>query len=282
MTERGRPSQLRRHALRAVASVAVTTFGLLALAGCASRPPAVPPAPIALLAVLPVVVAPNASGSGFGARAPVVFVGAPVGSRGSSSGGAAAAIGVGVVAAVIAISVEQGRRKDRDALADALLEVKFDPIEQLNRQLAAALEQTQVRIVHITDAAAAADIRAGRLAALPGGVDAILDVRVGESGFYASSRAGGLSPMLLVNANIVGPYPGANHLGSFEYYADWRENAKDKRWVTTPREMTFNTTEHLKAEAASARAGLESVVQQFVALIAADVKCHAAGELSAD
>jgi anti-sigma factor RsiW len=43
--------------------------------------------------------------------------------------------------------------------------------------------------------------------------------------------------------------------------------AKDKRWVTTPKSMTFASLDKLKAEAPAARAGLEAMTGQFVSMV---------------
>ena len=257
--------------------------GLLMLAGCASRPPE-PPKPINLLAVLPVWAPPTESNTGFGYTGQsvvVVPIVVPSGSQGGgiSTGGAVAA---GVIASAIVYGVQENKRRGREALAEALSHVNFDAAGEVDSRLVPALEQRQVRLVRITDPNIIWGVRNGRFDGLPEGVDAVLDVRITESGYYSSTRAGGYSPMLLLTASLLPPVAKADVLDEFSYYADFREGGKDRRWITTPTSMTFASVELLKAGAADARAGLSKVVDQMVALMVEDLERHARGELRVD
>lgn len=232
--------------------------------------------------MLPVWAPASESNAGFGSQPPVVVVPivVPSGSQGGvSTGGAVAA---GVITSAVIYSIQESNRRGREALAEALSHVGFDAAAEIDSRLAPALEQRQVRLVRIADPGIVWGIRAGRFDGLPSGVDAILDVRVTESGYYSSSRAGGYSPMLLVTATLLAPVANADSLDEFGYYADWRDAGKDKRWVTTPTSMTFPTVAHLKASSADARAGLARVVDQMVALMVQDLERHARGELRVD
>ena len=166
-------------------------------------------------------------------------------------------------------------RNEREAIYDALSHVNFDAAAEIDSRLTPALEQAQVRLVRITDPAIAFDVRAGKLDGLPAGVDAILDVTVEESGYYHSMRAGGYSPMLQLKATLHSPESDDVDLDDdFGYYADWRDGGKDKRWVTTPKSMTFASVDLLKAGSTDVRAGLEKVVDQLVTLMVLDVQHH--------
>lgn len=256
--------------------------GLLTVAGCASQP-AEPPKPISLLAVLPVWAPYSESNTGFGsAHQPVLVVPivVPSGSQGGiSTGGAVAA---GVITSAVIYGVQESNRRGREALAEAVSHVGFDAAAEVDSRLASALEQRQVRLVRITDQGIIWGIRAGRFEGLPSGVDAILDVRVTESGYYSSARAGGFSPMLLLTATLLPPVAKADSLDEFSYYADWRDGGKNRRWITTPPSMTVPSVQHLKAGSADARAGLAKVVDQLVELMAQDLQRHAKGELRID
>jgi len=257
--------------------------GLLTVAGCASRP-AEPPKPINLLAVLPAWAPVTDSNLGFGSSGPsvvVVPIVVPSGSQGSgiSTGGAVAA---GVITSAVIYGMQESKRKGREALAEALSHIHFDAAAEVDSRLIPALEQRQVRLVRITDPNIIWGVRNGRFDGLPEGVDAILDVRITESGYYSSTRAGGYSPMLLITANLLPPVAKAESLDEFSYYADFRDGGKDRRWITTPTSMTFATVELLKAGAGDARAGLSTVVDQMVALMVEDLQRHARGELRVD
>jgi hypothetical protein len=273
----------RRSVLRG-AIVRALAAGLLTVGGCATHPaaPPKPPEPIKLLAVLPVSAPASESNSGFGSTQPgmilPIVVPVPSGSQDSlSPGTTAAAVAAGVVASAFIYSFRENSRKEREALTEALSHVNFDPAAEVGFRLAPALEQRQVRLVRIADPDIAAQVRAGRFDRLPADVDAILDVRVSESGYYSSWRAGGYSPMLQLTATLLAPAANADNLDEFSYYADWRNGGKDRRWVTTPKSLTFPTVDLLRANSAEARAGLARVVDQLVELMAEDLRRHATG-----
>jgi hypothetical protein len=252
---------------------------LLTLDGCATRPaePPKPPKPISLLAVLPVFAPISESNTGFGsARQPM---GAPIGLPGPPFGAVSGAdFAAGIIGEAMVYGFRAYRQKERDALVEALYPVHFDAAAEIDARLAPALEQAQVRLVRITDPKIALDVRDGKLDGLPAGVDAILDVIIDESGYYSSMRAGGYSPMLRIKATLHAPVADADDLDDFRYYADWREGGKDKRWVTTPKSMTFASVDLLTAGSTDVRAGLEKVMDQLVALMVQDLQHHAEGK----
>ena len=255
--------------------VVVLVSGVLVLHGCASRPaePPEPLKPIKLLAVLPVSMPISDFNTGFGATGrqgmPIVLVPAEAASYGGVSAGETAALSV--LAYAIASGIQSSNQRRRDELAQALSLVNFDAAAQIESKLLPALERRQVPLVRITDPQVAAEVRARRFQGLPAGVDAILDIRIPESGYYYSFRADAYSPMLLVTASIFAPDARSDSLEEFSYYADLRDGAGDRRWITTPQSMTFSEIDGLKASAVWVRAGLRAVVDQMVALMAEDV-----------
>lgn len=269
----------RRMALSRVVGLMAGGLGLVAFGGCASRapaPPAAPPKPLRLVAVMPVTQRTLVENTGFGARAVVpVVVPVNTGQRGSG-GSAAAAVGVGLVGLAVAYGVASRQRSERAALLDALSAVDFDPAGHVNQRLADVLAQRGVQVVRVTDPDVAAEVWSGQFGRLPPGVDAVLDVSVLESGYYSSMRAGGYSPQLHLRAVLLPTVPDAEELASFSYYADWRDAGKETRWVTTPKALTFEKLEGLKAEAASVRAGLGEVADRLVGMVVGDVQAMAA------
>ena len=251
---------------------------LLTIEGCATRPaePPKPPKPISLLAVLPVSAPISKSNTGFGSAGPPVVI--PTGPGAVSAG----AYGGALLGSLIVYGFQANKQNEREAIYDALSHVNFDAAAEIDSRLAPALEQAQVRLVRITDPKIALDVRAGKLDGLPAGVDGILEVIIEESGYYSSMRAGGYSPMLQLKATLHAAVADADDLDDFGYYADWRDGGKDKRWVTTPKSITFASIDLLKASSADARAGLEKVVDQLVALMVLDVQHHAAVKLRID
>jgi hypothetical protein len=265
-----RPS--RRRVVLGGLGIAMT--GTPWLTACANRPPPPPPKPVSLLAILPVAVAPvSAKNTGFGAGYTYVSTpGVPLGP----------ALAGGLIAGVLVYAIESKRQKDRAALQQALAQVAFDPAAAVQRRIAPALEERNVRTVAITDPSLVAAIRDGRVEGLPDGVDAILDMGVDECGYYESTRAGGFSPMLNLWASVRAATPGADELDSFSYYADWRDAGKELRWVTTPKSTTYATAEELGQHGAQARAGLEDVTEKLVAMMADDLQRHAQGQRRID
>ncbi|HEX5093646.1 MAG TPA: hypothetical protein VFV84_13250, partial [Burkholderiales bacterium] len=187
-----------------------------------------------------------------------------------------------IVALAIATGIQSYSRVRKEALQEALAEIAFDPATHVGSSLVTTLEQLQVPVVRITDPDVAVDVRAGKFDGLPAGVDAVLDIRIPESGYYSSFRAGGYSPMLLIRASLLRPEVGAEPLDEFQYYADWRDGGRDRRWITTPQSMLYPDPGALKANAARARAGLVTVADQMVALMAEDVRRAAAGQARVD
>jgi hypothetical protein len=244
---------------------------LLTIEGCATRPaePPKPPKPISLLAVLPVSAPISKSNTGFGsAGSPVVI---PTGPGAVSAG----AYGGALLGSLIVYGFQANKQNEREAIYDALSHVNFDAAAEIDSRLTPALEQAQVRLVRITDPAIAFDVRVGKLDGLPAGVDAILDVTVEESGYYHSMRAGGYSPMLQLKATLHSPESDDVDLDDdFGYYADWRDGGNNKRWVTTPKSMTFASIDLLKVNSADVHAGLGKVVDQLVTLMVLDVQHH--------
>jgi hypothetical protein len=276
-------------AIRSRALICLLAAGAVAIEGCASRSaeppqPVEPRKPIGLLAVLPVSMPLSESNTGFGAaRVPLVVpivVATPGPAQGGLSPGQAAA--TTVFAAAIAVGIQSYRRARQEALDEALAQIAFDPAAYIESRLVTALEQQQMPLVRITDPQIAEDLRAGRFEGLPAGVDAILDVRIPESGYYSSFRAGGYSPMLLIRASLLRPVAEAEPLDEFQYYADWRDAGRDRRWITTPKSMLFPDAGALKANAPRARADLMSVADRMVALMVEDVKRAAAGQARVD
>jgi len=247
------------------------------LGACASKPAVVapPPAPIRLLAVLPVAPLVESDSVGFGGSRPVgpiVFV-AP------SAGAAAAGMGAGIVVSAIVQSAREERYKEKIALQEAMSVLNFDLAAQADVHLAAALqEQQSLRMVHIRDPEVAAQVRAGRFDGLPAEVDAFLDVSVEESSYEKSRRAGGYAPVVNLGVTIRPLDVKADDLAGLNYYADPREAGKNKRWWTTPPSMTFKTLDALKADAPAVRVELDKLVQQMSLLMARDISRRAAGE----
>lgn len=259
------------------------------LGACASRPPPpppVPPQPIGRLLVLPSGwVRESESNTGFGRppSGPVyVYSGGSTGRSGGPSGPSAAAVlGVAVIATLITKSVIDNRRRERAALAEALAQVAFDPLAHLDAGLTPALQARGLTLVRSSDAELATRVRDGGTGlSLPDQAEAALDVVVEQSGYYSSGRAGGFSPMLGLIATLRSP--GGRELESFNYYADWRDGGRDRRWITTPREMIYASPQAIADDAATVRAALGRLLDRFIALMVDDVHRHAAGQLRVD
>ena len=258
--------------------------GLLVIEGCATRPAEAPkpPKPLALVAVLPAWAPASESNAGFGSAPqglvlPIV-VPVPAGSDALSPGTTAAAVVAGVLASAFIFHFQEDSRRERKALNEALSRISFDTAAEVDSRLAPALERRQVRVVRVTDPDIAAEARVGRFDRVPPGVDAILDVRVSESGYYSSLRAGGYSPKLLLKVALRVPVANVDNLAEFSYYADFRDGGKDRRWVTTPQSLTFPTVDQLGACSTDIRAGLARVVDQLVELMAQDLERRATGQ----
>lgn len=257
--------------------------GAAGLSGCAHNrtpaPPAPPPKPIHLLTVLPAGVPAGSESTGFGAPAyGVVYAPVYIGHHGRSSGSAnAAAFGIGLLGGLIAVAIVHHQTQERIKLMAALAEVNFDARERLDRQVAAELATRQLSSQAVTDTQAAIAIHGGERSLLPAGSDAVMSMEITNQGYYSSMRAGGYSPMLHVDVTLRDTSAERTELDTFTYYADWRDAGTDRRWITTPKALTFATLDELRQSAAQARQGLQDLVDQFARLIADDVTRHASG-----
>lgn len=272
----------RRGWLRAAAKITFAAAAL-PLAGCASKPagppppPPPPPKPLANIGVLPVLLQlPDDQRAGFGAPGyggAYVHAGPPI-----SAGAAVATLGVALIAMAI-MSHRAQKRRDLDA---AVADLAFDPAKALDDGLAGALQKRQVVLTRIEDPVLAAEIRSGSMGRLPPGVDALLDVRVTEAGYFSSMRAGGYSPLLNVSATLLPPVKDGEELEGFGYYADWRDGGKDSRWFTTPATLTVDEIDKISSQSQALREGLAAVVARVLERIADDVQRRAAGQHRVD
>lgn len=284
----------RRQFVGGFTGLTLGAIGLGTLAGCAKpaqdnpAEPTKPPSPIGLLAVLPPQVPQTIAGTGWGRQNPAYIHYQPVASRNSSNNSSAgasagAAVGAALIAAAVIYGIQESRRREREELAAAMKVLNFDPVEILDTKLLDALHARTLKVLPIRDSEIVADLRSGKFDKAPPDVDAVLDVTIADSGFSTSFRRRGYSPHLLVHARVRvrGAAPDVRP-DFYEYYADWREDGKNKRWVTTPPSLTFETLDQLKENADVARTGLTNIVETFVALIAQDMATRQAGQLRVD
>lgn len=257
------------------------------LSACAHNrtpaPPAPPPKPIHLLTVLPAGLPAASESTGFGAPAYGVVYAPVYIHHGRGSGSAnAAAFGAGLLGGLIALAIVHHQTQERIKLMAALAEVNFDARARLDRQVAAELAARQLSSQAVTDTQAAIAIHGGERSLLPAGSDAVMSMEIANQGYYSSMRAGGYSPMLHVDVTLRGTDAERTELDTFTYYADWRDAGGDRRWITTPKALTFTTLDELRQSAAQARQGLQDLVDQFARLIADDVARHASGQARQD
>jgi len=257
-----------------------------AISGCASAPPKPqePLPPISGMAVLPVIVEVVAEDPAAIRNAPRRSPTPVVVPGGQHLGGgdvAAAVLGVGLVAAVD--SAVRGHLAGRAAdLAEAVSSIEFRPAEILNAELPERLRRRGLNIALVTDGDPVRTARSeGQFKAVANGSPAVLDVRVGEHGYFSSLRAGGVSPFITITAALISADTG-EELDSFYYYADWREKPKDPRWFAAPKSMIYADAADLAAHADEARAGLETLLQNMLEKIADDIDRRAKGEARAD
>lgn len=256
----------RRECLRAALRATLTT-ALLPLAGCASKPagpPPPPPQPLALLGVLPVLLELDEGEPGFGthpARPAAAAAYAPPPINPTALGMAIGAM------------LRNRREAERQALATAVSWLRFDPAASFESRLRSALQQRGVKVVQITTEAAA-ELRAARHAALPEGVDGVLDVRVNDAGY--ESRAGAYSPRLGVEVVVRAPTGAA--MESFSYYADARHVPKDPRWLTTPPTLTLADLQEMRGATPRVLQGLDDLVERMLERLLDDVVRRAAGQ----
>lgn len=265
------------------AACVIAGFILSACANRQAKPPE-PLQPIARIAVLPAIAtaapSPDLAQNGQPRyQGPMVLTG-PGGRALSPADAARVGVGVAVVA-LVDNAIRSSRAEREAALANAVRAVDFRPAESLNSRLLARLKESGLNVEPIQDSPMVRSAREeGTYKAIANGADAVLDVRVGEYGYYSSMRAGGVSPMLTITTYLMSPATDEDQ-GGFTYYSDWRES-KDSRWFTSPRHLTFADAADLVAHGDMAREGLEDILDKMIAKIVADTKRRAEGQPPAD
>lgn len=260
----------------------IVASSLILLTACASKGPEVPPEPlqpIAKITLLPVVGHGQSSSPEYMAEYKeheerIVYQPMPSFVKGSPTAG----IGAGLVGLGVAAIIANQAEKSQLALEKVTSSINFQPAELLNRRIKEKFEAKGINIEPVEDMNVSTAVRYQEdYASLPSKTEAVLDIRVNESGYFKSIRAGGYSPMLGITALLVSPESG-EELASFSYWSDWRESKEDPRWFTSPSSTIFSTLEELEANAASVREALEVTVEKIAEKIVDDVRRRSLGE----
>lgn len=258
-------------------TVTLTAISLLvaACAGSKPKPEPEPLKPIASIALLPAVFEEQVTPARSQTGGYVSFY-QPVPSyvKGSPNAGIGAGIAVVGAAAIIANVTE----KRDTALRSAVATVNFQPLGLLNSRVRELLFQKGLNVETVPEGNAVMDARrSGDYTHLPTQAEAVLDLRIGESGYYHSMLAGGFSPMLAVDA-ILASHTNADDSDSFSYWSDYRERKNDPRWFTSSPASIFKTTDELTLHADTARAELDGIVEKMAVKIVEDIQWRAAGQ----
>jgi hypothetical protein len=72
-----------------------------------------------------------------------------------------------------------------------IAQVAYDPAVRTNTLLTKLLREAGLNIISIADKRLADQAREGGYQDLPPGIDAVLDVRFAEAGYYGNQRSGG-------------------------------------------------------------------------------------------
>jgi hypothetical protein len=206
----------------------------------------------------------------------------------------------GVVPFLVLSAVEQQRQRKAAELKQAVDSLSFDPVARFNERVFAALDKAGVKYT-LTKGSwiDSFNARVSRdFTAVAGDADAVLDLRIAQFGFFESSRAGGFSPLLAVNAHfwstksyaqdgkvrsliaIAAPSvatktnPG---IGTFRYWSDWREDPGNPRWFSTGRELVFPDLAAVVENRQKLIAKFDEVLDAMIARLVMDVRSRVEG-----
>jgi hypothetical protein len=250
---------------------AITALLALGLAGCANRAPKPPPDPIRPLqkiALLP-TLNPEALYRGRGGPNGTGVVAV----QPMSPSAALATVGVGL----IALAIINSREKEANQLATAVAAIGFDPGARLDDRLKKRLEEEGLS-VELVDATTARSVReTSDYKLLAAQAEAVLDIKLGEIGYYEVGASTGYSPMLGMSASLATTTTN-NEPESWSFYADWRSREKDTRWLQTPSTMNRLNPADIGGNTAKSRTDLETTLDRIIERLVVDVKRRAAAQ----
>lgn len=240
------------------------------LAGCANRGPKAAPdpeRPLKMIALLPVLRPPGETGRLMPGNPGYMPV------QPMSPSAALAVIGIGLVT----LAILSSQKSEADALAAALNAIHFDPATRLNESLRQRLEAEGLQVQLVSDELAS-QVRANSDPTLLADVaDAVLDIQLRETGYYDSGRPRGYSPMLGLQATLS--VTRANNDPEYwDYWADWKGNAKYSRYFVTPASMNQPDVAALASHTDAARADLEATLDRVAERVVQDVRLRAAAQ----
>ena len=254
--------------LRTFTLVALLGLGLV---GCANRAPKPPPDPIRTLQKIALLPTLNPEALYRGRGGPNGNAVMPVQPMSPST--ALATIGVGL----IALAIINSREKETNQLAAAVAAIGFDPGTRLDERLKKRLEEEGLT-VELADASTARSVReTSDYRRLAPQADAVLDIQLGEIGYYEVGGSKGYSPMLAMSASLATTTTN-NEPDTWSFYADWRGSDKDTRWLQTPSTMNRMNVPAIGGSAAEARADLENTLDRIIERLVVDVKRRAAAQ----
>ncbi len=246
MTKTSLNPQARRTFMLAAAVLPIAS-------SCGHRPPPPPPPPLGRIAVIPAI---NVAG-----QETISFGGVPHPNHMHASRNhyIGPAIYVGAAARSVANWLDKSREVKAQEVAMKIAQIGYDPARHLNTVLLNLLREATLNIVPMLDNPLADQAREGEYAGVPPEIDAVLDVRFLEAGYYRGSRADGFIPYISASVGLWSPKDEAR-LGRYYYGAGPAPAKGDLRWFTTSTQLTVASLEDFGSRSAALRAGFESLL----------------------
>ena len=164
----------------------------------------------------------------------------------------------------------------RRKLQAAAAAVEFSASETLDRNIPVQFTEQGMNVLAIDDPMFTNALRDDANPKWPANLDYVVDVQVNASGYYPARRAGGFSPMLYVVARLYSTKTGTQVL-KVGYDADYRESEGERRFLTTPKEISVGEPDEIVAKRLNVKQKLAEVAQKMAALLAIDVKRKVSG-----
>jgi hypothetical protein len=160
---------------------------------------------------------------------------------------------------------------DRQALTGALGHLSIFPRQLLLQSLVRQIEARSLPIFPLDDYALAEAVRNRVATPLPQNVQALLDIRINQAGYYASQRAGGFTPHFEISALLWDTVNPGVRIDAFDYAGDFRDARGDRRFFTTPKDLSSTDERMFRTDPEKFRPGLIRLFDDVASMLLDDM-----------
>lgn len=258
------PAGISRKPITMYRRTILTSLCMSVLTACASRPPKPPLKPNELrrIGMLPIKQWPDSGGSGQFKRSSNSVL---------RDGYVPPPITPNMLGMAIGNALRNSKNADLRALSDAVVSTQFDPESTLHRTVQNEFSRRSVQIAAIGDLELAEQIHNSFLKGMPTDVDAILDIEILGTGYYAAGGARGYTPSFQISVRIIDAINQGEIVDEFTYEGDDRQSRGDSRYFTTPAGLSQSNLGSFLDNAEYIRAGMTAVFERVAEKLVDDI-----------